>query len=175
MKKLIIFLTAMTAMSAIACNNAASPVQSNANSQTAGVETSGTPQTVIAHSSENGTPPATAPASGEKGKWTQSGEPIDTKELDAAVAAAEKALTAKPTDAKLKKTLSEAYYKRAVALTEARQYASALGDYRKAFKHDPSNTEAKDWIDKIIMIYDGLNKTSPKEGEEPPPLPFRPS
>ncbi len=168
MKKLIIFLTTL---SAIACNNAASPVASNPNSPSAN-NTSGTPQTVLAHSSENGTPPAAAPASGEKGKWTQSGEPIDTKTFDAAIVAAERALTAKPADATLKKTVSVAYYKRAVALTEARQYASALGDYRKALKNDASNTEAKDWIEKIIMIYDGLNKTSPKEGEEPPPLPF---
>lgn len=161
----------MLGLFAIACNNAASPVASNPNSPSAN-NTSGTPQTVLAHSSENGTPPSVAPASGEKGKWTQSGEPIDTKTFDASIAAAEKSLSGKPTDATLKKTVSEAYYKRAVALTDARQYASALGDYRRAFKNDPSNTEAKEWIDKIIGIYDTMNKTSPKEGEEPPALPF---
>ncbi len=164
-------IVALLAFVAAACNNAASPVQSNANSQTAGVATSGTPQTVIAHSSENKQPNTAAP--GEKAKWTQSGEPIDTKSLDSAVTAAERALTTKPTNETLKKTLAEAYYKRAVALTDARQYASAIGDYRRAFKNDPTKTEAKEWIDKIIMIYDGLNKSYPKEGEEPPPLPFK--
>lgn len=84
--------------------------------------------------------------------------------------AAEKTAGGKPS-----KALGDAYYKRAVALTEARQYASALGDYRRALKNDPSNAEAKDWVDKIIMIYDSMNKTSPKEGEEPPPLPFKKS
>ncbi len=144
-------------------------MQSNNASRT-NTAASGTPQTVIAHSSENQTPSPAAP--GEKAKWTQSGDPIDTKELDAAVTSAEKALAARSSDDKLKKALAEAYYKRGVALTDARQYASALGDYRKALKNDPSKAEAKEWIEKIIMIYDGLNKSYPKEGEEPPALPF---
>ena len=62
--------------------------------------------------------------------------------------------------------------KRAVALTDARQYASALGDYRRAVKNDPENEEAKNWIDQIITIYGSLGRTPPPEGEEPPPLPF---
>ena len=85
---------------------------------------------------------------------------------------AEKALSAKANDNTSKKALSSAFYKRAVALTEARQYASALGDYRRALKYDAANADAKEWVEKIIMIYDGLRKESPKEGEEPPPLPF---
>jgi len=59
-----------------------------------------------------------------------------------------------------------------VALTDARQYASALGDYRRTLKYDPSNAEAKDWIERIVSIYDSINRESPKEGEEPPPLPM---
>ena len=68
--------------------------------------------------------------------------------------------------------LAGAYFKRGVALTDARQYASALGDYRKTLKYDPQNREAKEWIDMITNIYDGRNQDYPKEGEEPPPLPF---
>jgi tetratricopeptide (TPR) repeat protein len=113
-----------------------------------------------------------APTTGAKTKWTQSGEPIETKDFDAEITLAEKNLKAKPNDEATKKALAESYFKRGVALTEARQYASALGDYRKALKFDPSNREAKTWIDRIIEIYDGLNKDYPKEGEEPPPLPF---
>lgn len=127
-------------------------------------------QTVISHTTENQAPPQTT--SGDKSKWSQSGDPIDTKEFDDAIKAAEKAVSSKPSDAAAKKALSEAFYKRGVALTDARQYASALGDYRRALKNDPTNTEAKEWIDKIIMIYDGLKKSYPQEGEEPPPLPF---
>ncbi len=158
---------------AIGCSNAAKPIPQSNNSATV-TTTPEKAQTAIAHSSENQTPnPSTAPPSGEKSKWTASGDPIDTKDLDSAVMSAEKALSAKPADGAAKKALGAAFYKRAVALTEARQYASALGDYRRTMKYDPSNADAKDWIDKIIMIYDGLKKEYPKEGEEPPPLPFK--
>ncbi|MEP6944812.1 MAG: hypothetical protein ABJA02_02760 [Acidobacteriota bacterium] len=158
MRSIIVFVFAAAAFG---CANGPQPISSN--STAVNTSTSNErPQTTIAHSSEN--QPAASVKTGEKTKWTQSGEPIDTKEFDDAIKSAEKAPD--------KKALGAAYYKRATALTEARQYASALGDYRKALKNDPSNTEAKDWIDKIIAIYDGMNKESPKEGEEPPALPF---
>lgn len=133
-------------------------------------------QSVMSHTTENQPPSAgntTVPVkTGEKTKWTQSGNPIDTKELDDAVAKAEKAQKAKPKDTAANKALSEAYFNRGVALTEARQYASAIGDYRRALKADPTNEEAKKWIEQIISIYNGINKEYPREGEEPPPLPF---
>ena len=62
---------------------------------------------------------------------------------------------------------------RGEALKDARQYASALGDYRRALKNDPSNAQAKNWIEQIIMIYDSLGRESPPEGQEPQPLPFK--
>lgn len=130
--------------------------------------------TVTAHSGEPKTA-QTPPASQSEGKtrWTQSGDPIDTKAFDAEIAKAEKELKSKPNDEAAKKALAEAYYKRGSALTEARQYASALGDYRRALKLDPTNEGSKKWIGQIIGIYDSLNKDYPKEGEEPPPLPFK--
>ena len=166
MKSVIICLSICFAFG---CSNAAKPVsQSNTNTV---IGTPEKPQTAIAHSSENQKlNPSTS--TGEKSKWTQSGDPIDTKEFDTTIASAEVALGKKPSDEAAKKALGAAYYKRAEALTGARQYASALGDYRRALKHDPSNTEAKDWIERIISIYDSINRESPKEGEEPPPLPF---
>jgi tetratricopeptide (TPR) repeat protein len=133
-------------------------------------------ETVIAHGSQEQQPPA-MPASnmagGAKSKWSQGGEPIDTSEMDNAIADAEKNVKAKPGDEAARKALGDAYFKRASALTDARQYAAALGDYRRALKNDPSNSEAKDWIAQIISIYDSMNKQYPPEGEEPPPLPFR--
>ena len=89
------------------------------------------------------------------------------------IAEAEKALKAKPNDEAAKKTLAQAYFDRGAALTEARQYASALGDYRRALKYDPTHEESKKWIDQIINIYSMLKKEYPKEGEEPPPLPWK--
>lgn len=118
-------------------------------------------------------PPTLVPKSATKTKWTQSGNPIDVSGFDAEIAKAEKDLKAKPKDEMAKKTLAEAYLKRGIALTEARQYASALGDYRRVLKYDAGNEEAKKWIEQIIGIYDSINKESPKEGEEPPSLPFK--
>lgn len=131
-------------------------------------------QTTTAHTTENqpqkvlnsdGTP-------GSNSKWSQGGEAIDTAKFDGVIAAAEKTIKSKP-DAEAKKTLAQAYFDRGFALTEARQYASALGDYRRALKNDPSHEDSQKWIDQIISIYSMLKKNYPKEGEEPPPLPFK--
>lgn len=113
------------------------------------------------------------PKSEAKTKWTQSGTPIDTSALDAEVVKTEKDFKAKSKDEAAKKSLADAYLKRGVALTEVGQYASALGDYRRALKYDPNSAEAKTWIGKIIDIYQMINREPPKEGEEPPALPFK--
>ncbi len=168
MKPLIMTLFLLASFS---CDNAGRPVAQNT-ARTSVTTNNEKPQTAIAHSLENQTPKSEAP-SGEKSKWTQSGDPIDISEFDKEIAAAEVALNKKPSDNAAKIALATAYFKRAEALTEARQYASALGDYRRTLKHDPSNVEAKDWIDKIIMIYGSINRAYPKEGEEPPALPFK--
>ncbi len=168
-KQNLLLVTALAIIS-VGCTDAAKPVAQSNNAASATPDKS---QTAIAHSSENKADAPYAKPAGETGKWTASGDPIDTTKLDAAVMSAEKALTGKPNDAALKKALADAFYKRAVALTEARQYASAIGDYRRTLKHDPSNADAKEWVDKITMIYDSLKRSAPKEGEEPPPLPFK--
>lgn len=167
MKILVILILAALLF---ACDNAGKPIPENTGSTTA--TNRERPQTAIAHSLEKQTPNKGA-STGEKSKWTQSGDPIETKEYDTAIASAEVKLGKNPSDDEAKKALSRAYFTRAEALTHARQYASALGDYRRALKYDPSNAEAKQWIDQIIMIYGSINREYPKEGEEPPPLPFK--
>ena len=107
-------------------------------------------QTVTAHTTENQTP---KPANSSGGKWSQSGDPIDTTDLDNAIAMAEKEVKATPSDSGAKKALAQAYFDRGLALTNARQYASAIGDYRRALKHDPTHEESKKWIGKIVGIY----------------------
>lgn len=101
------------------------------------------------------------------------GDPIDTTKFDGEIAKAEKDLKGKPSDENAKRALAEAYFNRAVALTDARQYASALGDYRRCLKYDPDFDEAKNWIAQITTIYKSLKKDAPEEGKEPPPLPFK--
>lgn len=128
-------------------------------------------QNTIAHGpTEQTAPPSNSNSSG---KWTQGGDPIDTSKFDKAIAEAAKNQRAKPADAAAKNALAQAYFDRGFALTEARQYASALGDYRRALKLDPSHEESKNWMNQIISIYEMLKKEAPKEGEEPPPLPMQ--
>jgi Flp pilus assembly protein TadD len=168
MTKLItIFIAAMIA---IGCNSAARPVAQNGNTGAQG-STPERPQTAISHSLENQQPPTDSNSAG-RSKWKQGGRAIDTKALDTEIASAEKSLATKPADDAAKKALSAAYFKRGVALVDAQQYASALGDFRRTVKYDSTNAEAKNWIDQIITIYDSMGRDSPKEGEEPPPLPF---
>ena len=150
-----------------ACNRGPEPV-ANANSERP--MRSEQMQTVTAHTTENQTP---KPTNSSGGKWSQSGDPIDTTDLDTAIAVAEKEVRAKPSDSGAKKALAQAYFDRGLALTNARQYASAIGDYRRALKHDPTHEESKKWIGQIVSIYEMLKKQAPEEGEEPPPLPFK--
>jgi tetratricopeptide (TPR) repeat protein len=148
--------TANTNVSAQSSDN--SPIVSS-HSQTQNGNLSVSPQTV-----------APVQKSETKTKWTQSGNPIDTSAFDAEIAKTTKDLKAKPKDDATKKSLAEAFLKRGIALTDARQYASALGDYRRALKYDPNNEDAKKWIDEILSIYRMINREYPNEGEEPPPL-----
>jgi tetratricopeptide (TPR) repeat protein len=164
------FLLIAAAIFAAACNNAIPVVQNTAN--TSNSTPNSTPRSVTAHTTEDRPVNSNSPS---PGKSSASGDPIDTAKFDGTIAEAEKALKSKPDNDAAKKTLAEAYFDRGFALTEARQYASALGDYRRALKHDPNHEESKKWLDQIVGIYKMLKREPPKEGEEPPPLPIKKS
>ena len=151
-----IWLGGCSASAPVAVQNANSPARDDR------------PQNTIAHGpAEKTSPPSNSTSSG---KWSQSGDPIDTSKFDKAITEAEKNQKEKPADSSAKTALAQAYFERGFALTEARQYASALGDYRKALKLDPNHEESKKWLDQIVSIYSMLKKEPPKEGDEPPPL-----
>lgn len=174
MKKLVI-LTVLSLFS-FACGNAVQTANTNVsinNSNNLNNSPIVSSHSETSETADN-TPenPMIMPKSETKTTWTQSGTPIDVKEFNANIEKAEKDLKAKPKDETAQKNLSEAYTARAVALTEARQYASALGDYRRALKYDAANAEAKSGRDVILSIYKSMNREFPPEGEEPPPLPF---
>ena len=170
MKKLVI-LIALTVFS-IACGNTAQTANVNVSLNNSNDSPIISSHSEIADNTTAAQNSEIVPKSDTKTKWTQSGTPIDVKEYDAKIEKAEKDFKAKPKDEAAKKNLSEAYTARAVALTEARQYASALGDYRRALKYDAENTEAKSGRDVILSIYKSMNREFPAEGEEPPPLPY---
>lgn len=156
--------TVILATVALGCSGSSAPVATT-NSASAK-----DPLSVSSHSSP--TPQAAAPAdntAGSKTRWTQGGDAIDSTAFDAAIAKAEKELKASPSSTEKKTALGVAYAARGTALTEARQYASALGDFRRALRYDPSNAAAKMTMDEIISIYESMNRDYPKEGEEPEP------
>lgn len=137
-------------------------------------------ETVAAHSVDkeaeltNTAPPLPeVTTSDDKTKWTRSGDPIDTSKFDEAITKTEAALKAKPQDATAKTAAAQALYDRGFALTQARQYAAAIGDYRRAMKYVPDHKESKKWIDQITLIYKSLNREIPAIGEEPEPLEFK--
>jgi tetratricopeptide (TPR) repeat protein len=177
MKRMKTTLIALTCLAFAACNSSApTPVaNSSANTSADRPMRSGQmqQQNTIAHTTEN-QPPRTA-SNTISGPRASGGEPIDTAKFDGVIAEAEKTVKSKPDDDQAKKTLAQAYFDRAFALTQppARQYAAALGDYRRALKYDPNHDESKQWIDQISMIFRSLGKEPPKEGEEPAPLPFK--
>ena len=107
-----------------------------------------------------------APAPGK----APSGEAIDTSEYDARVSALEEQAKKKPKDEGVRKQLAKAYLARANALTQARQYQAALGDYRRTLRYDPENEEARYWSGTIIGILQQMNREVPAEGSEPAPL-----
>ncbi len=133
---------------------------------------SGSPKTNENAQKTAAKPPAAPPLSSSSSAASQ-GDPIDTSKHDAEIEQAEKELKTKPQDADARMALAKAYHARASALTKARQYRSALGDYRRTLKYDPENEDAKEMSTTITGIMKSMGREIPAEGEEPPPLPFK--
>lgn len=104
------------------------------------------------------------------------GTAIDTTGHDKEIARWKDALehTSGAQQAAARKALAGAYLARANALTDARQYRAALGDYRRVLRLDPDNADARQMSDTIISIFHQLGREPPAEGAEPSPLPFPP-
>ncbi len=176
MKKIAILI--LSVLFSVACTSTAQTANTNITVSNAAAQNPNDSLVVSSHSGSANTAENTAenttivPRSETKTMWKQSGTPIDVKKNDAEIAEAEKTLKSKPGDEAAKKNLSEAYMRRGIALTEARQYASALGDYRRSVKYDSTNEESKSGMEVILTIYKSLNREAPSEGQEPPPLPF---
>jgi tetratricopeptide (TPR) repeat protein len=116
-----------------------------------------------------GSAPAAASSSSAPGKPAM-GEAINTSEYDAKIKRLEEQAKKKPDDNAARKQLAQAYLERGNALTQAKQYQAALGDYRRTLRYDPANEEARYWSDTIIGILKQMNRPVPAEGAEPTPL-----
>jgi tetratricopeptide (TPR) repeat protein len=132
-------------------------------------------QTTVANANSKGNSgQGTAPAKGASDAAPArpaGGDYIDTSEYDAKIKRLEEQVKQKPKDEASRKQLAQSYLERGNALTQARQYQSALGDFRRTMRYDPNNEEARYWADTIIGILKQMNRPVPEEGAEPPPLP----
>jgi tetratricopeptide (TPR) repeat protein len=132
----------------------------------------------ISHSADNRFQPTNIPINDNSAPNPATGgnspmaRAIDVTAMNADIQKAEKKFEKEPKDAQAKKDLAHAYFVRAFALTEAAQYRAALGDFRKGLKLDPDDEDAKNMHDQIISIFKSIEREPPKEGEEPPPMPF---
>jgi Tetratricopeptide repeat len=118
--------------------------------------------------------PATATTPPSITTSTAGGEPIDTSKYDEEIKRLERQAEMRPGGDALRLALAKAYLSRGNALTQARQYRAALGDYRRALRYDPDNEEARQWAATITGILQQMGREVPTEGNEPPPLPMTP-
>jgi tetratricopeptide (TPR) repeat protein len=144
--------------------------QPTVTNQTVTSNTSG--QTVAASPSPSPTV-STAPVAANS-TAAGTGEPIDTSKYDAEIKRLEKQAEMRPGDDATRIALAKAYLARGNALTQARQYRAALGDYRRALRYDPDNEEARQWAATITGILQQMGREVPTEGNEPAPLPMTP-
>jgi len=172
MKKIVIL--GLSAVMFAACGGGANQQTVSTNTPPATQNTNNT-LVVSSHQTEKTLPSNPASSSVDQSSSTQSpmSKAIDVTEMTAKIEKADKEYKAKPTDTKAKENLAAAYFERAFALTKAAQYRAALGDFRKGLKLNPNDSDAKAMHDQIIDIFKSIGREPPKEGEEPPPLPFK--
>jgi tetratricopeptide (TPR) repeat protein len=134
---------------------------------------------VTSHTTENAKPPglsdsntANSASAAPSGGNSPMAKAVDVAEMTKTIDGALATFKKNEKDAKAKSALSEAYFVRAFALTDAAQYRAALGDFRKGLKLDPANKDAKDMHDQILDIFKSIGREPPKEGEEPAPMPI---
>lgn len=127
------------------------------------------PPVSSAHGDNSATapPPATttaAPASGAAKPG------IETAALDKKIERADAKAKASGATQADKLAAAAAYLERGNVYRDAGQpslYKFALGDYRRALRYQPDNTEAREKMDEIVSIYKSMNKAVPENGNEP--------
>jgi tetratricopeptide (TPR) repeat protein len=176
------FLTlSLTAIFFIGCSAPQQTQKTTANTNSSTAQKPNDLAVVSSHSNDAGkTTTTTAPHSDKTSAPTDnnpssSGSSPMSKAVDVSQMTAdiEKAQKEYEKDPKNKEVLAKAYFTRAFALTDAAQYRSALGDFRKGLKLNPNDQDAKKMHDEILRIFESIGREPPKEGEEPPPMPIK--
>lgn len=174
MKKAVII--GFFAFALTACGNTAAPVATQ-NANNTNVSPPKNAESLVVSSHSTGKTGSANNAAQNDASKTQTESPmaktVDVAEMTAAIEKAEKDYKAKPADPQAKDALAKAYFTRAFVLTKAAQYRAALGDFRKGLKLEPDDEDARKMHDEILRIFAGMKREPPKEGEEPPPMPFK--
>lgn len=165
----------MSALIVVGCGRAPEPATNNAsasggNGASAGANSQGDAQQ---GSAPLAGPAHARPAGSSSPAMGGGGEPIDTSKYDADIERLQSRVDRKAGGEAERSALAHAYLDRANALTKARQYRAALGDYRRTLKYDPSNDEAKGMAGQIVSILQSMGREVPMEGAEPSPLPYK--
>ena len=176
MRRWICPLALLAAIGLAACG---SPETKTSNSDTRNTatttNTNTTAQKTTGAPAETGAPPiSSAHGSGSSaaapaGPSTSENTGMNTAALDAKIEKAEaKAKAANATEAD-KRAAAAAYVERGNVFYDAGQprlYKFALGDFRRALKYQPDNSDARDKMEMIVSIYQSLGRPVPTNGLE---------
>jgi hypothetical protein len=179
MRKFLFALSSASLVAFAACGpQPAAEGGANANSNTpatssppaAGAQTAGgLPPVTSAH---GGGAPAAPPAGGGAAAPSVGGASapgVDTKALDAKIEQAEAKAKASGAGDADKKAAAAAYVERGNVYYSAGApalYKFALGDFRRALKYDPANSEAREKMTQIVQIYESMGRPVPANGLE---------
>jgi hypothetical protein len=147
---------------------ASAPVATNQSATPAGQTTNANAQ-----NTQSARPAAVAASPQSSTTAAGGGEPVDTSKYDAEIKRLAEKAKKNPADQQTRLALGKAYADRGDALTGVRQYRAALGDYRRALRHDPNNEQAQQMAGTITSILKSMGRDIPPEGQEPPPLPLK--
>jgi hypothetical protein len=113
---------------------------------------------------------AAPPASSAQGRRNPHASQVNTRELDLRIARAESRLAAPNATRADRAAAAAAYVERGniyFAAGTPSLYRFALGDFRRAAKYDPANSEAREKAARIVGVFDSMGRPVPTNGDEP--------
>ena len=116
-------------------------------------------------------PPPAPPAASAQAQRNPHAAQVSTRELDVRIAKAEAKLAAAGATDADRAAAAAAYLARGNVYYSAGTpslYKFALGDFRRALKYDPANSEARTKATQIVEIYESMGRPVPTNGDEPP-------
>jgi hypothetical protein len=177
MRKLLATLSSASLLALSACGP--QPAADGGASNSAAVNAASSPSPAAGAQAGAGLPPVASahggaqqpaqPAAPAGGGAAASNPSVNTKELDAKIESAEAKAKAGNASEADKRAAAAAYVARGNVYYEAGTpalYKFALGDFRRALKYDPANSEARTKMTQIVQIYESMGRPVPTNGLE---------